>query len=289
MRSRVPVLLLFVLAIASSAAAQQPAPQYPPGAYQPQPAPYPQGEPTPYAQPQPVPAEPMQPQPYPQPYPQPSAAPPGYDPAAMGYPGYGPPPEAPQEMPSSAGAIQLSLGMQLVRYRATSMTGDDNGGEADVSTLNWGFANSSPIQLEIGYGITDQIIVGGVLQLGGDSDTFESGGMKLDESTFDFVLMPKGDYQFSPGSKLNPFVGAMLGIGLTSQSAAGLDTSMTMFVMQARVGLRYFLTDSLSVDPALVGGFGVGGGSQEANGTSVGFSSTAFQVGLAVGLSGWLR
>jgi hypothetical protein len=81
----------------------------------------------------------------------------------------------------------------------------------------------------------------------------------------------------------------MLGIGLTSQGAAGLDTSMTMFVMQARVGLRYFLTDSLSVDPALVGGFGVGGGSQEANGTSVGFSSTAFQVGLAVGLSGWLR
>lgn len=292
MRNRVPVLSLLMLAAASSAAAQT-APQYPPpGTYPP---------PQPYAQPQQQQPPPQQQQPYPgDPYAQPTAAQ-GYGPPPEGYAGYSPlAGEVPPDMISSvAYKIHFSLGMNLVRYRATSISAENNGGEADRSSVNWGFSDAAPLQLEVGYGLTDQIVVGGVLQLGGDSETFEvMNGGKQETSKFDFVLMPKIDYQFSPTSMFNPFAGAMLGIAISSQdtTVAGVTQgeSSTMFVMLARVGLRCFLTPGLSVDPALVVGFGVGGGSQELSGgpqpgAELGFGNTAFQVGLTVAISGWLE
>jgi hypothetical protein len=188
---------------------------------------------------------------------------------------------------SVAGALQLSLGTQFVRYRASSINFDNNAGKLSVSGLKWGFGDSSPILLEGGYGITDRLLIGGILQLGGSSDTTERDvdGAKAELSEFDLMLAPKIDYQFSPTSKINPFVGGMLGIAHTSGSENGTKNSSTLFVMQARGGLRCFLAEGFSVDPAVIVGFGVGGGSAG----EAGFGTTAFQIGLALSVSGWLR
>jgi hypothetical protein len=299
MSARVPVWSLLVLALTLPAAAQ-PAPQYPPGTYQQaQPAPY---QPTPYPQPQPAPSpvqpvQPMQPQPYPQPYPQPmgpqpSAADPGYGPPPPAYPGYGPPPPPPDALVSSvAGALQLNLGTYLVRYRSSSIDVDNNGGEFSQSSLKWGIGDEAPVTLEIGYGLTDNIVIGGLLQLGGTSDTqeAEATGAKAEASTFGITLTPKFDYNFLPTSKINPFVGAALGFALSSSDSDGTEVSTTMFVAFARAGLRCFLFEGFSVDPALVFGFGVGGGSQEAMGAKAEYGQNASQIGLALSTSGWLK
>jgi hypothetical protein len=296
MLSRLTAVFVLAFAIPLSAAAQA-APTYPPGAYQQQqpqqPAPFPQ--PYPQAQPQPG--------PYPEPYPQPGAAvPPGYGPppqglAAAGYPPgmYGPA-EAP--ITSVEGLLQLSLGTYFVRYTSTSLSLDNNAGDLSRSDLNWGFSTTSPVFIEGGYGITDKLVIGGLLQLGGVSSSTEAdmGGAKFESSGFDLLIAPKVDYQFMPTSKINPFVGGMLGVEINSVSplaAAGMsaDDSQTSFMLLARGGLRCFLFDGFSIDPALVVGFRIGSGttSPPAGAPDVDYSVSGFRIGLSVSMSGWLK
>jgi hypothetical protein len=289
MLNRVTAAFVLTCAIPFTAAAQA-APTYPSGSYQQQPA-YPQQYPQPQAQPAP----------YPQPYPQPGAAvPPGYGPApqglaAAGYPGaFGP---GEPLVSSVAGLLQLSLGTYFVRYTSASQSFENDGGDFSRSDLNWGFSSSSPVFLEGGYGITENLIVGGVLQLGGVSSSSEAelGGAKSESSGFDLLLAPKVDYQFMPTSKINPFVGGMLGVEIASISGTppgGMATedSQTYFTLLARGGVRCFLAEGLSIDPALVLGFRIGSGTTSPGGAAdVNYSVSGFRVGLSVSLSGWLR
>jgi hypothetical protein len=195
------------------------------------------------------------------------------------------------------GTLQLSLGSYFMRYTSLSQSFDDNAGDFSRSDLNWGFSNTSPVILEGGYGLTDSFVVGGVLQLGGVSSTTESemSGQKFESSGFDLLLAPKVDYHFMPESKINPFVGGLLGVEMASVSTPALmgltnDESSTSFVLSARGGLRCFLFDGFSIDPALSIGFKIGGGSTKAaGGTEVDWSTSGFRVGLSVSMSGWLR
>jgi hypothetical protein len=271
-----------------SALAQQ-APAYPPGAYQQQQQ-YPQAYPP--AQPQPQPGQ------YPQLYPPDQYAQPG---AA---PGYGYPPGYPGGLAaggeplitSVASLLQVSLGTYFLRYTSGSQSFDNNGGDFSRTDVNWGFSNDAPVFLEGGYGLNDNMIVGGVLQLGGSSSTIEpdGGGAKSEKGSFDLMLAPKFDYMFMPASKFNPFVGGLLGleIGSLSTTVAGVttDDSTTMFTLLARGGVRCFLFDGFSIDPALVLGFRLGGGSQKTGDMpDLNYGLSGFRIGLSVGISGWLR
>lgn len=290
MVNRLAAAFVLTFAIPLTAAAQA-APTYPPGPYPQQPAPYPQ----PYPQSQ------GQPAPYPQPYPQPGAAvPPGYGPApqgpaAAGYPGMYVPVE--RLVSSVAGLVQVSLGTYFVRYTSASQSFENNGGDFSRSDLNWGFSSSSPVFLEGGYGITDELLVGGVLQVGGVSSSSElsMGGARAESSGFDLLLAPKGDYHFLPASKINPFVGGMLGVETASVSgtpAGGLatDDSLMFFTLLARGGLRCFVFDGLSIDPAVVLGFRIGSGTLgRPSVADVNYSVSGFRVGLSVSMSGWLK
>jgi hypothetical protein len=288
----------FVLTLATPlVASAQVAPTYAPGVYQQQPP-----QPAPYPQPQ-YPQQQAQPSPFAQqPYPQPGAAmQPGYGPpptglATAGYPGpgmYG----AEPVVSSVEGLLQLSLGTYFVRYTSASLGFDNSAADLTRTDLNWGFSSSSPVILEGGYGITDKLIVGGVLQLGGVSSTNEAkmGGAKSETSGFDLLLAPKVDYQFMPTSKINPFVGGMLGVELNSASTTpmGATTSVkdstTNFTLLARGGLRCFVFDGLSIDPALVLGFRIGSGTIGASGTDLNYSTSGFRIGLSVSMSGWLK
>jgi hypothetical protein len=281
MLNRLTAAFVLTCAIPLAAAAQQT--PYPAGAYAQQQPGYPQQYPQPQAQPQ-------------YPYPPPDAA---------MQPGYGPPSplaygdQYGEPLVSSVkGALQLSLGTYFVRYTSLSQSFDENAGDFSRTDLAWGFSASSPVIVEGGYGITDSLVVGGVLQLGGWSQTFEAemGGAKAERSTFDLLLAPKVDYHFIPTSKINPFVGGMLGVEINSASTpsamAGMsdEESSTSFTLLARGGLRCWLFDGFSVDPALSVGFKIGGGSTKpAGGSELDWSASGFRVGLSVSMSGWLR
>jgi hypothetical protein len=292
--------------IATHAAAQagypqQPQPQAQP-AYAPPPAQPVQAQPVyqqPQAQyqqpaPQPTPAPapaPGYPQPAPAPFgaqPQPAPAPaPGYPPPpAQQYPGFPvPPPDTMQPPPGGIpeGAFQLGLYTTFVRYEPLHLE-DEAGGERDDTELFWGLAEN-PVVLELGYGLSDKLVLGGTLGLGGRSITQESGGQEQEGSEFMFELGPKLDFMFSPGAKVNPFIGAQVLVHLESFEP---DTSVTAFLFLARFGLRAFVTDSFSIDPALVAGGGIGSGSGGDGPAEYDFDVSGFRVGLNLGFSGWM-
>jgi opacity protein-like surface antigen len=291
---------LFGSGLAAHAAAQAGYPAPPPA--QPQ-QPYAQPSPVQpqpvYQQPAPQPAPPAAPPGYPQPQPapfgaqpQPAAPAPGYPaPPAQYSPFPVPPPDNMQAPPSGIpnGAFQLGLSTTFVRYEPLHAEVDNNGGERDTSFLKWGLAEN-PVVLELGYGFTDRLVFGGTLGLGGSSTTYSTPGTAdADDSKFMFEFGPKLDFMFSPGSKVNPFIGALVLVHLESSTdPAGTDDSTTAFLFLARVGLRAFLTDSFSIDPALVAGGGFGSGSVDQGGASVDYSVSGFRIGLNIGFSGWM-
>lgn len=298
MLNRITVAFVLAFAIPFTAAAQQGG--FPAGAYQ-------QQQQYPQQQQQGFPQQPQQQgfpqQQYPQqqldPYGQPYPQQPGYGPAPQGLGAAGMPGMYGEPMVSSVkGRLQLSLGTYFVRFTSMSQSFADNPtGDLSVSDLKWGFSGSSPVILEGGYGITDNIVIGGVLQLGGLSNTVEAdmGGAKIETSGLDLLIAPKFDYQFSPTAKVNPFVGGMLGIEVNSASAPGgvggtTDDSQLNFTLLARGGLRCFLFDGLSIDPAIVFGFRIGSGTTKLGGAAadLDYSLSGFRLGLSVSMSGWL-
>jgi len=281
--------------IATQAAAQagypqpqpQPQPTYAPPPAQPQPV-----------QPQPAPA-PGYPQPAPAPFgaqPQPAPAPaPGYPPPpAQQYPGFPVPPADTMQPPPGGipdGAFQLGLFTTFVRYEPIKISVENNGPEYDISTLKWGIADN-PVGIELGYGLSDMVVFGGVVGLGGTSNSQSSDGQAdIDTSEFALELGPKLDLMFSPGSTVMPFIGAQVLLHLESQDAGGgAETSNTVFLFVARGGLRAFVADSFSIDPAVFFGGGFGSGSQNGGGgaTDVDYDVSGFRVGLSLGFSGWM-
>jgi len=295
---RLTVLSLLTLAYAQPLLAQQePAPAYPPayppGTYQPQPAPYPQQQPGAFPQQQPM----DQQQGYPPgAYPSPLAADPNAQYAPGGYPpgyvyGQQPAPlaQAPQEqlLTSVEGALQLSMGTYFMRYTSSSFDYDSEMiSDESVSDLLWGLSEASTITLEGAYGITDRLLVGGILQLGGTSGSRDPDvGEEAEASSFDLLIGPKAEFHFLPTSKFNPYAGGALAIASHSDDLY----SRLMFNLQIRAGVRCFLTDSLSIDPALVFAFGFGGGELDVSGFKSDYSLSGFRIGLALNVSGWLR
>ena len=79
---------------------------------------------------------------------------------------------------------------------------------------------------------------------------------------FAFSFGPKLEYQFLPTSRWNPFLGAVLNIGIENKSFYGTKDSRTIFGILARAGMRYFVLDQLSIDPTIALGGHFGSGSQ---------------------------
>lgn len=203
------------------------------------------------------------------------------------------------------GALQLALGTDFLTYSSGTATLDRPGGEVKtkVKTFNWGFASRNRVNLEGGYGLTDSLVLGGLLALGGRSETTKEdrdGADETTDSSFDLLLAPKIDYMFSPDSNLRPFLGGALGIIYQSQktefhdaqantTTTGLDASVTGLYLMARVGLRWFAAPGFSLDPALnFGWIPFSSGSYKVGATSVDAGLSQFSLGLSLAASGWI-
>jgi hypothetical protein len=148
------------------------------------------------------------------------------------------------------GEFQLGLATPFLVHQ--SLTGDTEPEETKRSDTTWGIGHD--VVAELGYGITPNLVVGGLVELGGDSTTVEFGDVEAESSTFSLLLGPKLDYVFSPGDKVQPFVGGVIGYFNTSATDDGdpdETTTFSGFQFMARGGLRIFRAKSSASTPGL--------------------------------------
>lgn len=192
---------------------------------------------------------------------------------------------------STAGAFQIGLSTSVLSYETGTLEAerDPLELEADISTLEWGI--NSDVTLELGYGIGDMLVVGGFVQLGGTSQDIEyddADGLDSDESDIEISIGPKLDIMLSPNSSVRPFFTAAVGIAHRGSDDGDTETTLTGIQLGARAGVRAFLADGFSLDPALVVGWSGAWGELDLTGDDADLSANTFNVGLQLGVSGWL-
>ena len=216
-----------------------------------------------------------------------------------------------------AGALQVGIGTGLVSYTSPTYTVHNYpvGPGAIVGDLKtnppittWGFASRNGVTLEGGYGLNDMFVIGGMLQLGGWSQSSLPGPGNATEKTsmFDLFIAPKLDVMFLPESRVRPFVGGAIGLthfGTTTErttpAAGGATVTTTQnsagatgIGLLGRAGIRWFLTPGFSIDPAFVFSYSAMSGSTEeprgAATVSYDSSMNSYTIGLNVGFSGWV-
>jgi len=196
-----------------------------------------------------------------------------------------------RSVPGARSRLQLGLSAPFVRYSSFKRTAD-NGQTDKNSNTQWGLLRAAA--LELGYGISDFVVIGAVVQLTGDSNSSEFS----DASTFGLFIGPKLDLQLDTSTRFKPFFGAVLGLNYASAESTPKNTSslsastnqQTLFRMQARVGVHWFVTDAASVDLALTGGFETGSSTSEVSSVPTGpqsFAASGAFIGLNLGMSVW--
>jgi len=248
-------------------------------------------------EPQPTPAQPV-PAPPPQPAPpQPAPPPPTLDSWELepvsAAPEAGFSPISPSPTQSFAGAVDLALSTELLSYLSTSTTFDGSDFEADDSSVSWGVAEPA---IELAYGVSNRVLVGGQLQFGGVSTTSKTteassvaGSSTNSDSSFGAIQIgPKLELLFPSASRWIPFVGANAAVRFYNIKD-GSDFSATTFRIGATAGLRFVALDHVSIDPMVyLAGF-FGSHSTSVSGEEQGDGDySGVDIGLRIRLSVWL-
>jgi hypothetical protein len=189
------------------------------------------------------------------------------------------------------GRAQLGLTTPIIAYTSQTVTNDDNDVDADVTQTSWGIREN--VTLELGYGLSELIVLGAIATIGGTSQTYEVDGVddEQESSELSVSIGPKLDLVFSPGSDVRPFVGAVVGLAMTStESPGGTETSMAGPQLLGRLGLHWFAKDSFSLSPSLAFGYSSMSGEVESDdgSQSVDVSGSAFSISLLIGVAGWI-
>jgi hypothetical protein len=192
---------------------------------------------------------------------------------------------------ASAEQGELQAGVATPVLLHTRITLEQKAGGATArdkgSTTNWGIGHN--VLGEIGYGVTPNLVVGGLFRLAGSSNKDDEDGNLGDSSTFSLLLGPKLDYMFLPGDKVQPFIGAVAGLSNAFAKAGGAaETSATGFQLMGRFGIRAYPNSKFSFDPQLVVGQEWSSGERTAGSSKVDISGSTFQIGVFLGISGWI-
>jgi len=185
------------------------------------------------------------------------------------------------------GEFQLGLGTPFLGYTSTTLEGD-NDFESTTSGVRWGIRHE--VFAELGYGITPNLLVGGLLKLGGSSMSTEIEGVddEIDSGNFDFLLGPKLDYVLMPGDKVQPFVGGVIGYLSFTETNGDTDNTVSGFQFMARGGVRVFPGKEFSIDPWLGLSYFTGGWEQENDAGDSDGDASGFELMVNLTLSGWM-
>ncbi len=187
------------------------------------------------------------------------------------------------------GELQLGLATPFLEYESMDAEIEfaNTTTDLEASGLTWGLRHE--VAGELGYGVTPNIVIGGLFQLGGTSSEEQiEDAPETESSEWGFFLGPKFDYMFLPGDKVQPFIGAVLGIAHAKETEGDVETSFTAFQIMGRAGVRAFVTNGFSIDPSLAIAYLTGSGEIDNDNLTADLSGSAFQVGVLVGVSGWL-
>jgi hypothetical protein len=187
------------------------------------------------------------------------------------------------------GELQVGVATPVLLHSRTTLETKLDGAKAKAKSngTSWGVGQS--VLGEIGYGITPNLVVGGLLQLSGSSDKPDDSNNDSKVSTFTMLLGPKLDIMFLPGDKVQPFVGAVLGLSSASASSGDLyDSTATGFQLMGRAGIRAYPNSKFSIDPQLMISQGWASGETTAADLKFDTSGSTFQIGVLVGISGWI-
>lgn len=189
------------------------------------------------------------------------------------------------------GAIQLGLATDLFAHTSTDLEVEFPLVTQDVTqTRNtWGFQEENGVIFEMGYGLTEGLVIGGLAQLGGSNlDSNWEQTADTENSLFEFGLYPKIEYMFIPGGRVRPFVGGGLGLLVRNADDSGTESSVTAFGLWGRGGLRYFVSPAVSLDPTLTLSWLTGSGDYDAGNLDGNISVTRLGVALGAGISIWI-
>jgi Outer membrane protein beta-barrel domain len=194
--------------------------------------------------------------------------------------------------------VHFSLDGSLLSYQKQKFTPTDAPGvlTTSSSSTTYGLLGSG-FGIGLGYGLTDSLLVGTQLQLASTKES-SSGDTTLTQVQF----LPRLEYLFE-GSDARPYVAAILGVGHQSTSIPipggdPVTLSGSQFLFGGSFGVHAFLSDTLSIDPALT--FLGASGSQTTTEPGIAFdgaftpsatehdSVSGYQIVLSIGLSGWL-
>jgi hypothetical protein len=197
---------------------------------------------------------------------------------------------APAHAQSTEGAVQLGISSPFLTHTEATYTTESGLAdvESDVSQTNWGLGQQ--FVAEIGYGVNDGLVLGAVVELAGVSSTteIEALNQETDTSQLVFILGPKLDYMFAPDSRVRPFLSAMAGLVIDSLDTGVAERSLTGFQLQGRAGLRAFVTEAFSIDPALFLGWTKASGELTIDQTENDLDYSGVSFGVTLGLSGWV-
>jgi hypothetical protein len=190
------------------------------------------------------------------------------------------------------GAFQLALVTDLLSYSSATIEFDETGVEVETTVLNWGVRDN--VALELGYGITDMLVLGAFVRLGGETVTVapQLGG-DTENSDVGVLIGPKLDVVFGTSrSEVRPFAGFAVALESTTvnDEDMGLETSLLGLNLQGRVGLHWFVMPAISVDPVFAFAWGTANGEvDEIQGDdSLEVSGTGINVSAMLGLSAWI-
>jgi hypothetical protein len=185
--------------------------------------------------------------------------------------------------------FQLALSTDLVSYNSVTLESDLFDDDVKQSNTKWGVHRS--VLLELGYGVSDMIVVGAFATLGGVSQSTEQGDEESEVSDFVAMIGPKIDVLLSQGNDVRPFLGAMIALVHQSESVEdGPETSMTGFNVGARLGLHWFASAGFSLMPAVMFAYTSVSGEVEIEDSTEApeISQSGFMIGLMLGASGWI-
>jgi hypothetical protein len=197
---------------------------------------------------------------------------------------------APASAQHIKGGFQLGLGTSLASY-SSGTAEDETGDDAKLSLLAWG--NVENATLELGYGVSDMFLLGGLITLGGASRqvTQSEGPAKPKDTQFMLDIGPKAEWMFLRDSSVRPFVSAAAGLSVASQKTGDVEVSTLGVQLQARLGLRWFVAEAFSIDPAFAFSWTTAGGEIETGGknrSSVDVDLNTFRASLQIAASGWV-
>jgi hypothetical protein len=185
--------------------------------------------------------------------------------------------------------LHVGLVTPLFSYTTTTLEDEATSAEVDTTAVSWG--PREQVALAVGYGLTEMLVIAGVLEVGGSSTEISSDtpGVETQKTNSGrWFVGPRFDVVLSPGSEVRPFASVTPGLLVSWSDVGEVDTSSMGFELQLQGGVRWFPLDGFSIDPSIGVAWSTSSGEVEVAGMSRDTSDSGISFAVAVGFSAWI-